>query len=449
MKKPRKGYHSVPYSLVDENDRHIPRGDRAEHAAEFLAKDIWGMPDEGTSSQTPCQITKVVSEVVDVDTSPIQIAELIAILAKLKRGKTPGPDEMPMEFFKELEQDTMALVLGILNEWWCNENIPREILRARVVLIFKKGKTSNLANYRPISSLNSIYKIFAAILQRRIADKLDKHLQQTQSGCRRKRGTADALQYIRRVIDKGEMTRTKTILVLLDWEKAFDKVLHKALFEALKRMNLPEKIVRLVQMLYNCPEFHTEIDDVKSEWKTQATGIRQGCPLSPYLFITLMTVMFYDIHEGDRLNMKRHRVTGTQADEVIYADDTICVSEDEAAMNRLLIEIESEGKHYRLRLNKTKCELVRFEDVSRIQFADGTELIPKEEVKYLGCKLNQQGDANMEIRKRIAECMGTLKQIDLFRLHSDSSLRQKLIVYDAVIKSKLMYGLESLELTEA
>ena len=241
------------------------------------------------------------------------------------------------------------------------------------------------------------------------------------------------------------MTRSKTILVLLDREKAFDKVSHVGLFEALWRMNLPEKIVRLVEILYNQPEFHMEIDDVKSDWKTQKTGIRQGCPLSPYLFITLMTVMFHDIHEGDRLSMTEHRVTGTRADEVVYADDTICISEDEAAMNRLLVAMEKEGNRYGMELNKGKCELVRFGNTCQIKFADGTEIQPKEEVKYLGCKLNERGDAATEIRKIISECMCVLKKMDVFWMHSDSSLKQKLIVYNAVIKSKLIYGLESLE----
>ena len=71
-------------------------------------------------------------------------------------------------------------------------------------------------NYRPISLLNSIYKIFAAILQKRISEKLDEHLQKMQYVFRKKRGTRGAIHCIRRVIDKGESTRMPTILVLLD-----------------------------------------------------------------------------------------------------------------------------------------------------------------------------------------------------------------------------------------
>lgn len=96
----------------------------------------------------------------------------------------------------------MNEVRHLLNEWWIDEKLPEEQLRARVVLIYKKGDTKDLGNYRPISLLNSFYKIMAVILQKRIAEKLDEHLQATQYGFRKKRGTTDALQCIRRITRK-------------------------------------------------------------------------------------------------------------------------------------------------------------------------------------------------------------------------------------------------------
>ena len=119
-----------------------------------------------------------------------------------------------------------------------NKTVPDELTRATVVLIHKKGSTAELKNYRPISLLNTLYKVFAAVLQRRMEKKVEEKLHDTQYGFRKGRGTAEAIHCIRRIIDKGESTRKKTILVLLDWEKAFDKVNHQALNMAMKRMGV-------------------------------------------------------------------------------------------------------------------------------------------------------------------------------------------------------------------
>ena len=97
-----------------------------------------------------------------------------------------------------------------------------------------------------------------------------------------------------------------------------------------------------------------EMDGIRSKWRTQETGIRQGCPLSPYLFILVMTVIFEDIHDGDQqMNLVKHRVAGATFDEVLYADDTICASKDTRAMNKLLANIETIGGKYGMELNKT------------------------------------------------------------------------------------------------
>ena len=105
--------------------------------------------------------------------------------------------------------------------------------------------------------------------------------------------------------------KNKLIMTLLDWEKAFDKVDREGMFIALERMNVDEKIINIIKQLYKRTEFKVEIDGVQSEWEEQCTGIRQGCPLSPYLFLIVMTVMFHDIKERVQIGHIQHRIPGT------------------------------------------------------------------------------------------------------------------------------------------
>ena len=81
-------------------------------------------------------------------TGDIHIKELRKVLKKCKWRKAPGPDEVPMEIFKEMDTESMRGVLHILNQWWSEEAIePEEAVYARVVLLYKKGDTSKMENY--------------------------------------------------------------------------------------------------------------------------------------------------------------------------------------------------------------------------------------------------------------------------------------------------------------
>ena len=74
-------------------------------------------------------------------------------------------------------------------------------------------------------------------------------------------------------------------MLYLDWEKAFDRLDHRALIIALRRMGLPELYISNIQAIYKNPTFIVSTDTGESSERSQKSGVRQGCPLSPYLFI--------------------------------------------------------------------------------------------------------------------------------------------------------------------
>ena len=162
-----------------------------------------------------------------------------------------------------------------------------------------------------------------------------------------------------------------------------------------------------------------------------------------------MTTLFHDIHEGDTQKLGKHRVYGTNFDEIVYADDTICISTDTKAINHFLKDIEKEGKNYGLLLNKDKCELLTTSLNADIRFENGTKVKRKPEVTYLGCQINQYSNISQELSKRISNCMAVLKRLDIFWRHCNVKTAFKITTLDAVIRAKLLYGLESAQLTPA
>ena len=146
-----------------------------------------------------------------------------------------------------------------------------------------------------------------------------------------------------------------------------------------------------------------------------------------------MTCLFHDVHSNDKFKLIEHRVIGMDCDGNLYADDTICISEDEAAMNRLLKEIETEGATYGLTLSKTKCEYIKFGPAGRVEFQDGTPVPMLHEVKYLGCNMNDKADPEREVLKRRKDCLATLNKLHIFFYNSDNTAARKLQVFNAII----------------
>ena len=158
---------------------------------------------------------------------------------------------------------------------------------------YKKGDPADCGNYRPICLLAAAYKIFATILLKRlIAAGSESRIWPTQYGFRPKRGTEDALHCVRRAIDVAWSRRDGSLhLLALDWRKAFDSISSVALLQALRIFGLPEPFVAMVASIYNGRVFRVRECGTTSEPRGQHSGICQGCPLSPYLFIIVMTIL--------------------------------------------------------------------------------------------------------------------------------------------------------------
>ena len=117
---------------------------------------------------------------------------------------------------------------------------------ARLAIIYKKGGTDLPQNYRPIALLNVIYKLLASVIQARISSKMDEALDENQFGFRKGKSTAQPLFILRRTQEIQEEAALECHLLLLDWEKAFDKVLQDRMTKAIKRLGVPDKIISMI-----------------------------------------------------------------------------------------------------------------------------------------------------------------------------------------------------------
>ena len=168
-------------------------------------------------------------------------------------------------------------LLRFYNDIWERGEVPKDWKEAIVISIYKgKGVDTDPSNYRPISLLNGIYKVFAAMLQARLASIHEQDLRRSPYGFRAGRSTTHPLFILRRAMEWSEMTATPLHFLFLDWKQAFDSIDHNAMLVALQRFGLSNRALSIIGSLYQDPTFHTISQQGKQAEGSVGSGIRQG-----------------------------------------------------------------------------------------------------------------------------------------------------------------------------
>ena len=121
--------------------------------------------------------------------------------------------------------------------------------------VLQEGRCKPNENYRPIALLQAFYKILASLVRNRFLPAFEPRIQRTQFGFRPKKSTAQAIFIARRLLDISERQHSNLSVILLDWEKAFDKICQCKLIQVLRRLKTPPNLLRLVSMMYQNPKF--------------------------------------------------------------------------------------------------------------------------------------------------------------------------------------------------
>ena len=326
--------------------------------------------------------------------------------------------------------------------------------KADLAVIYKNGPTEKPGNYRPIALLNVSYKLMASMIQSRLANAMDDRIDPAQFGFRKKINTAQPIHVYRRLQEMHEEARLELITILLGWEKAFDKIHQGKLLEALRRIGIPSKMIRVIESMYRAPRFSVKEKGRRSTERRQRTGIRQGCPLSPYLFIVVMTVMMTDIEkgmtEGETNVMAESLPMGAEGHDLFfYADDTLILASTAEAAELMLRKIQTESAKYNVRLNRRKCVLLGMNSIHNVYYADGEAMPVTSKAPYLGTRMDARGNPHVDVSTRIANASIVLSKFDIFWKRAPVSITWELRVHDAVIANKFPYGLESANLTQA
>ncbi|KAH9581718.1 hypothetical protein MS3_00000626 [Schistosoma haematobium] len=174
------------------------------------------------------------------------------------------------------------------NKIWDEKQVPTNCKEGHLVKITKKGDLSKCENYRGIILLSIPGKVFNSVLLSRTKNSVDAQLRDQQAGFRKDRSCTDQIDTLRIIVEQSIEWNSSLYMNFIDCEKTFDSVDRTTPLKLLRHYGVPEKIVNIIQNLYdglNCKIVHGGQSTDSFEVKT---SVRQDCLLSPFLFLLVI-----------------------------------------------------------------------------------------------------------------------------------------------------------------
>ena len=184
------------------------------------------------------------------------------------------------------------LLYRLDNSSFAEQSLPESLQTSVTRLIFKKrGDVKDLKNWRPISLLNTDYKILSKAITLRLSRVLGSLVDPDQTCSVPGRSITSNVTLLRDVLDYIERTNEPRILVSLDQEKAFDRVNHSFLFRLLEQLGFGPSFIQWVHTLYTGANMRIILNGYLSSRIDLKRGVRQGDPLSPLLYVLCVGVL--------------------------------------------------------------------------------------------------------------------------------------------------------------
>ena len=391
-----------------------------------------------------------------LDESPFSPEELDGVIAAMKPGRQGGEDKATHEMLRSLDERNRASVRTFINKVWLSGSFPDPWRKAVVAEIFKGGgkDITNPASYRPISLLSVIYKLYARLVQVRLAQGIDHRIRDRQYGFRKGRSTGDPIHIVRRVQELFESTSSPLYLLFLDWQQAFDRLSREGLLSALRRIGCTPHYVKVIESMYAHTSFVVRTPSGCSTEHCQHSGIRQGCPLSPYLFVVFMSVFMDDIEDRyveEHGTPPRVHTAQDPLFDLEYADDVVLLTRTRAQLQRLLSMIEEEASLYAMRLNQDKVKLVAMNPVGAapLLFGDGGSVGEVTSWPYLGSRISRDAKQGVNLAARLSHATREFDKLVSFWAHAAIPTSLKLRTFKAIFHPMVTYALHYSWLTKS
>ena len=303
----------------------------------------------------------------------------------MQKNKAPGSDGISIEFYQVFWSQIKTFLVDALNECYVTGLMSNTQRKGLITLLFKKGDSHDLKNWRPITLLNCDYKIMAAVLAARVHKVIGEIVHGDQTGYIKGRQASSNIRLTRDVIEYFIKNNKNAAIMLADFTKAFDVLDIRFLNLCLEKFNFGESFRKWISVLYT----HISSSVLVNGWISKSfdieRGIRQGCPLSSLLFILAAEFMANRVRENNSIKPIIINECDFNLKLLQYADDTLFFVPDVTSLKEILYELNQFGNLAGTKINKDKTVMIWLGDMDRSWNIDIYNLKwSHTPVKYLG-----------------------------------------------------------------
>ena len=365
--------------------------------------------------------------------------EIQDAINNLKTSNSSGPDEITSSFVKISAPILLPALDKIFNLSLSSGTYPHKLKVAKVIPIHKKGDQTSVNNYRPISILNTINKLFEKILHKRLTKYIEDNnlLSKYQFGFRKNHSTELALiemvDQIKMSLDDSKITCG----IFVDLSKAFDTVNHEILIGKLEHYGITGRALELFKSYLENRKQYVSLDNHKSDTKTINCGVPQGSVLGPLFFI----IFINDLPNCCPLG--NFRIFADDTNVFIHGDN---IDELIIACRQIMIALSSWFISNKLTLNAEKTSFTIFKSPRKIinNMPDSISFLNHKinrvsSIKFLGVIL----DENLSFDKHINEVCNKLKRLFhvFYSIRGFLSKENIRTIYYALVYSRIKYGI--------
>ena len=283
--------------------------------------------------------------------------ECFAALQGMARGKAPGCDGLPMEFYLKFWDVLGNDLVLVLNSAYRLGSLSCSQRRGIITLTFKKGDRLDPKNWRPITLLNADYKIASRSVAARLLKVIHLIVSKDQTCGVPGRFIGENVAFLRDIVDFCTFTGVPAALLSLDQEKAFDRVDWSFLRSTLFALGFGQSFIGWVDLFYKNSSSAVNVNGNVSSCFLLSRGVRQGCPLSPLLYILIAEVLACNIRAHDAISGLRLPYAPVPLPCVsAYADDTTLVVTSTCAILAVFAVYSLYERGSGARLNMDKCK---------------------------------------------------------------------------------------------